>query len=29
VFLHYSHPPVLERLRAIRTTAVGLSPEGA
>jgi STE24 endopeptidase len=28
VFLHYSHPPLLARLQAIRQTAMRLSPEG-
>jgi STE24 endopeptidase len=27
VFLHYSHPPVLERIRAIRSTAASLAGE--
>jgi STE24 endopeptidase len=27
VFLHYSHPPVLERIQAIRRTAAHLAPK--
>jgi STE24 endopeptidase len=27
VFLHYSHPPVLERIQAIRRTAAPLAPK--